>query len=81
MQSFLDTFLDTHFCFLDTPFCFLYFLDTLLRLRRRRCEDLAREWGHSVIFLHVERANAEALAFYSRCGFAPTLLDVSWYAN
>ncbi|EKX52009.1 hypothetical protein GUITHDRAFT_150870 [Guillardia theta CCMP2712] len=45
----------------------------------RWCEELSIEWGHSVIFLHVDVANVNAINFYKRLGFQQQTRDVTWY--
>mmetsp|Transcript_45694 Transcript_45694/g.143428 ORF Transcript_45694/g.143428 Transcript_45694/m.143428 type:complete len:137 (+) Transcript_45694:682-1092(+) len=35
--------------------------------------------GHSVIFLHVDVANVNAINFYKRLGFQQQTRDVTWY--
>jgi len=43
------------------------------------CEDLSVEWGHNVLFLHVEETNESAIDFYRRLGFLQATRDMSWY--
>eukprot|EP00960_Hanusia_phi_P020910 616565-Hanusia_phi.AAC.2 len=45
----------------------------------RWCEELSVEWGHSVIFLHVDVANVNAITFYKRLGFHQQARDMTWY--
>lgn len=47
----------------------------------KMCEDLSTEWGHSVLFLHVEESNTSALDFYARLGFVEIKRDLAWYAR
>ena len=45
----------------------------------RWCEDLAVEWGHQALFLHVERANESAIRFYRRQGYTQVPNDLAWW--
>lgn len=45
----------------------------------KMCEDLSVEWGHNVLFLHVEESNKAAIDFYATLGFSEATRDLSWY--
>jgi len=44
----------------------------------KMCEDLSVEWGHNVLFLHVEESNKAAIDFYATLGFSEATRDLSW---
>lgn len=45
----------------------------------RWCEQLSAEWGHNVLFLHVDISNESAIKFYRSLGFVEAPRDMAWY--
>jgi ribosomal protein S18 acetylase RimI-like enzyme len=44
----------------------------------RECERLARRWGQSAVYLHVEDSNEGARAFYEANGYTLHSEEAAW---
>jgi ribosomal protein S18 acetylase RimI-like enzyme len=44
-----------------------------------RCEEVAKQWGFSFIYLHVMAENQSALHLYSKLGFETISRDRTWH--
>ncbi len=40
-----------------------------------------QEWGHEVLYLHVDAANVKAITFYKNIGFASVERDSRWFVH
>lgn len=47
----------------------------------RWCEELSAEWGHKVLYLHVDVSNVKAISFYKNLGFLQLERDIRWYTQ